>query len=152
MIAPQRRTQSYPVLLPRESRAPARAARASRTRPAIGGLLLAAVVMVALLGHVALQAGVAKAGVQMRILRAEIAQLERARGGLDAQSATLRAPARIERIAIERLGMQPPKSAQLAAVTVRVPSRAALAPREGWIERLRGWLGNRAAAAQEQTP
>jgi cell division protein FtsL len=152
VIAPHRRTRTYPVLLPQEPGTPPGARRAPRIQPQALTLTLAALVLAALLGHVALQAGVAKAGVRLRNLRTEISQLERDRARLDAHAAEMRAPARIERIAIEKLGMRPPASSQLAAVPVRMPARPTTASREHLVDRIRGWFVQGQAAAQEQAP
>ncbi len=144
------RQRTYPVLLPREAALPRPVKRPRRTHPVARGLVVLALLGVPLVGHVWLQTQAAEDGYRLRTLRQEVARLEQEREQLRTQVAALRAPDRLERVALQ-LGLQPPTAQQLAAVPVQLSlaTQPAAHPELAWWERFVRLLQGQAASAAE---
>lgn len=152
MLALVPKLRMYPVLLPaspardRVTRAPA---RRYRLAPATRMLLVAACFVLPAIAYVYQTAVVARTGYAILGLRQDIRGLQIENARLVAAVMALRAPDRIERIAVRDLGMFPPRAQQIASLEI-TPAVAAVRPTPlTWQQRLRGLLLGREAAAGE---
>jgi len=152
MLALVPKLRMYPVLLP-DSPARDRVARAAsrgrRLAPATRMLLVAACLVLPAIVYVHQTAVAARTGYTILGLQDDIRALQTENGRLVAAVMALRAPSRIERIAVRDLGMSPLRGDQLASLEI-TPAVAAIRPtRLTWQERLGGLFLDREAAAGE---
>lgn len=152
MLALAPKLRLYPVLLPDE------AARGRRTRvalrrrhitPVTQMVVLAAVLVLPAIAYVHQTAAAARTGYAILDLRQDIRALQIENADLYADVMHLRAPDRIERIAVRDLGMLPPVRQQVASLEIAPPTVAVRPARVSWQERLRGLIVGREAAAAE---
>ena len=151
MLALVPKLRMYPVLLP-ASPARDRVARVARRRPlapAMRMLLVAACLVVPAIVYVHQTAVAARTGYAILGLRQDIRALQIENARLVADVMGLRAPDRIERIAVHDLGMFPPRGRQLASLEITPPVAAVRPPRLTWRQRVSGLLFGREAAAGE---
>jgi cell division protein FtsL len=121
------RTRSFPVLMPEMgARAAARrpARRRARLSPLGRALLTAVLIVLPAVAYVGQTTASARAGYAILTLRQEIEALQAENARLVASVTALRSPERIERAATRQLGMVRPSPAQLAALTLPVPTAA----------------------------
>jgi cell division protein FtsL len=112
-------------------------------------LLVAACLVVPAIVYVHQTAVAARTGYAILGLRQDIRALQIENARLVADVMTLRAPDRIERIAVHDLGMFPPRGQQLASLKITPPVAAVRPPRLTWRQRVSGLLFGREAAAGE---
>ncbi|MGH2452399.1 MAG: hypothetical protein ACRDF5_01365 [bacterium] len=155
MIALDRRTRSYPVVLPdRRLRDRPTPRRRLRRQPLAAAMVVAALVIVPALLYVAQRTEAARTGYSILRLQRELAGLESEHARLGAAVSVLRAPQRIERIARTELGMVPPLQRQLAAITM-APAPTAQTPApppRSLAQRIGAWLGLSPTQAQAHEP
>ncbi|MDQ7819782.1 MAG: cell division protein FtsL [Armatimonadota bacterium] len=150
MLALIPHSRLYPVLLPPrpagEAVGPAR-----RRRRSLGAVVAAvALVIVPAVALVAQRTHAARTGYAILALRGEVEALQAEHARLLADVAALRAPDRIERIAIVQLGMVPPRPHQVASLPVVPPARSvARSPAPSPLQRIAAWLIRPEAAAAE---
>lgn len=154
MIAIDRRTQSYPVVMPdrrlRDRPTPRRRVRRS---PMAAAMVVAALAILPALLYVFQRTEAAKTGYTILHLQREFALLQSEHARLHATVSSLRSPQRIERIATSELGMVPPRQHQLAAITMAPAVAAALPPAApSLLQRIGAWLGLGEAQAHELGP
>lgn len=153
MLALAAKTRSYPVLLPdvavRERRAGVSRRRRLRLSP-LTRLLVAAVLVIApAVTYVQQSTTAARTGYAILALRQQIDVLQAENARLVAAVSALRAPDRVERLAVQDLGMVKPRQQQMAALTL--PSAVVAAqptPSTLW-QRLGALLLRHEAAAAE---
>ncbi len=154
MLAVQRRTRVYPVLLPHarpdEHPAPRRRPRRSA---AVQAVLMATLLVVPAVCYVAQQAHVARTGYEILHLRHDVSTLQGENARLLAAAMTLRSLQRVERIATTDLGMRHPGVGQQTVLAIAPPPAVAAAPaasatRPFWA-RASAWLGWSEAEARE---
>lgn len=150
MIPAIRKETSFPVLLPREVRARPRAR--PRRRPMLSAMVAAALIVLPPIAYVGQQTVVAQTGYRILRMRTEIARLEREGDRLEARLATLRAPDRIERIAVHALGMAPPTAAQRSSLRVARSAPPQILSQASWWRRLGDWFLRGEAEASEARP
>ncbi len=151
MIALDRRTRSYPVVMPdRRLRDRPTPRRRFRRQPLAAAMVVAALVIMPALLYVAQRTEAARTGYSILRLQRELARLESENARLAAAVSVLRAPQRIEHIATTELGMVPPRQRQLAAITM-APAATVQTPAPGpsLAQRVRAWLGLAQAQAHE---
>jgi len=102
------------------------------------------------IAYVAAVSNVAHIGYHIYQLSQDIAVLESEHERLQAIVSSLRAPERIERLAVVRLGLQPPRAGQIAAVPLSPIAMRHAPPRPlGLWERLGAYFHRSEAAAAE---
>ncbi len=128
MLAVAAKTRTYPVLLPgldlRERRGRARRRRlrlSPLTRLLVAGVLL----IVPAVSYVHQSTAAARTGYAILALRQQIDVLQADNARLVATVAALRAPDRVERIAVAKLGMVKPQQQQMVALTLPAGAIAA---------------------------
>lgn len=127
MLAFERQHQVYPVLLPESWAEGGEATRRRRRRyPVVAALTIAALAVLPFIAYIAAVSNAAHIGYQILHLSQDIAALEMDHERLQATASSLRAPDRIERLAVTRLGLRSPGAHQIAAI--RVPYAAAASP------------------------
>ncbi|HLA24774.1 MAG TPA: cell division protein FtsL [bacterium] len=154
MLALVPKLRMYPVLLPvppARDRVARAAARRRRLAPATRMLLIAACLVLPAIAYVHQTAVAARTGYAILGLRQDIRTLQIENGRLVATVMELRAPERIERIAVHDLGMFPPRGQQFASLKI-TPAVAAVRPTgPTWQQRLSGlFLGREAAAGESR--
>ena len=118
----------YPVLLPESWAEGGEATRRRRRRyPVVAALTIAALAVLPFIAYVAAVSNAAHIGYQILHLTHDIAALQTDHERLQATASSLRAPDRIERLAVTRLGLRSPGAHQIAAI--RLPRAAAAAGR-----------------------
>ena len=124
MLAVERQHHVYPVLLPESWAEGGEATRRRRRRyPVVSALTIAALAVLPFIAYVAAVSNAAHIGYQILHLSQDIAALEMDHERLQATASSLRAPDRIERLALTRLGLRSPGAHQIAAI--RLPYSAA---------------------------
>ena len=88
-------------------------------RTTVGKVVLIAAVVAVLLLYVGEKVKIYRLGYQIEDLKKEKAELERANRALTVEASSLKAPARIEEIAVKRLGMVRPKKEDIVVVRRR---------------------------------
>jgi cell division protein FtsL len=117
MLAVERQSKVYPVLLPESWAEGGEATRRRRRRyPVVSALTIAALAVLPFIAYVAAVSNAAHIGYQILTLSQEIAALETDHERLQATASSLRAPDRIERLAATRLGLRSPGAHQIAAI------------------------------------
>ncbi len=150
MIALDRRTRSYPVVMPdRRLRDRPTPRRRSRRHPMAAAMVVAALAILPALLFVQQRTEAAKTGYSILHLQRELAQLEGEHARLQATVSTLKSPQRIERIATTELGMVPPRQRQLAAITTAPAVAETPPPAPSLAQRIGAWLGFGEAQAHE---
>lgn len=153
MLALLPKLKTYPVLLP-DPPEQGSLRRASRRRrplaPATRMMLVAAAAVLPAIAYVHETAVAARTGYAILGLRQEIRALQVENTRLVAAVMRLRAPDRIERIAVRDLGMRPPTGAQLTSLEIAPLAAAPVQPsRASWRQRLSDLLLGREAEASE---
>lgn len=152
MLALVPKLRMYPVLLPASparDRVTRAAARRRRLAPATRMLIVAACLVLPAIAYVHQTAVAARTGYAILGLRQDIRALQIENTRLVAAVMALRAPDRIERIAVHDLGMFPPRAQQLASLEI-APAVVPVQPTPlTWQQRLSGLLLGREAAASE---
>ncbi|HEX9244593.1 MAG TPA: hypothetical protein VGA35_00400 [bacterium] len=141
-----------PVLIPEHwgSRGKEATRRRRRRSPIIPVLTVAALAVLPFIAYVAAVSNVAHIGYHIYQLSQDIAVLESEHERLQAIVSSLRAPERIERLAAARLGLQPPRAGQIAAVPLSPIAMRHAPPRPlGLWERLGAYFHRSEAAAAE---
>ena len=142
----------YPVLLPESWAEGGEATRRRRRRyPVVSALTVAALAVLPFIAYVAAVSNAAHIGYQILHLSQDIAALETDHERLQATASSLRAPDRIERLAVTRLGLRSPGAHQIAAIRL---SRTAVRPddhRAGLWQRLGAYF-NRSEAQAAPVP
>jgi cell division protein FtsL len=152
MLALVPKLKMYPVLMPD---APARdrtvrvATRRRRLGPVTQMLLIAVALVLPAIGYVHQTAAAARIGYTILELRQDVRALQIENAVLYADVMKLRAPDRVERIAVRDLGMVPPRGQQVASLEIAAPVVAVHPVRLTWRERLKELLVSREAAAGE---
>jgi len=150
MIALDRRTHAYPVVMPdRRLRERPTPRRRFRRNPMAAAMVVAALAILPALLYVYQRTEAAATGYSILRLQRELAGLESEYARLQATVSALRSPQRIERIATSELGMAPPRQRQLAAITTAPAVAASPAPPRSLAQRLGAWLGFGEAQAHE---
>lgn len=151
MIALDRRTRSYPVVMPdRRLRDRPTPRRRLRRQPMAAAMVVAALVILPALLYVSQRTEAARTGYTILRLQRELAHLESEQARLAAAVSVLRAPQRIEQIATMEFGMVPPHQRQLAAITMAPAVTAQTpAPARSLAQRIGAWLGLAQAQAHE---
>ena len=127
MLAVEKQHRVYPVLLPESWAEGGEATRRRRRRyPVVSALTIAALAVLPFIAYVAAVSNAAHIGYQILHLSKDIAALETDHERLQATASSLRAPDRIERLAVTRLGLRSPGAHQIAAI--RLPHTAAGSP------------------------
>lgn len=148
MLALERQHHVYPVLLPESWAEGGEATRRRRRRyPVVSALTVAAFAVLPFIAYVAAVSNAAHIGYQILHLSQDIAALEMDHERLQATASSLRAPDRIERLAVTRLGLRSPGAHQIAAI--RLP-RTAVRPddhRPGLWQRLGAYFHRSEAQA-----
>ncbi|MDR7420132.1 MAG: cell division protein FtsL [Armatimonadota bacterium] len=154
MIAPQRRTELFPVRLPeRIHRGQPAVRRRPRVHPMVGATVMAVLLTLPAILYVSVRAYRAEAGYTILRLQSELARLRAEHARLASQVAALKSPQRIEHYATTELGMAPPRQHQLATITVGPAIAQVVAPprdRSVW-RTLASWFGKSEAEARERT-
>lgn len=88
-------------------------------RTGMGRAVMIAVVVAGLLLYVGAKVKIYRLGYQIEDLKKEKADLERANRSLTIEASSLKAPARIEEIAVKRLGMVRPAKENIVVVRRR---------------------------------
>jgi cell division protein FtsL len=123
MLALERQHRVYPVLLPESWAEGGEATRRRRRRyPVVSALTIAALAVLPFIAYVAAVSNAAHIGYQILHLSKDIAALETDHERLQATASSLKAPDRIERLAVTRLGLRSPGAHQIAAI--RLPHTA----------------------------
>jgi len=150
MIALDRRTHAYPVVMPdRRLRERPTPRRRFRRNPMAAAMVVAALAILPALLYVYQRTEAAATGYSILRLQRELAGLESEYARLQATVSASRSPQRIERIATSELGMAPPRQRQLAAITTAPAVAASPAPPRSLAQRLGAWLGFGEAQAHE---
>jgi cell division protein FtsL len=127
VLAVAKQHRVYPVLLPESWAEGGEATRRRRRRyPVVSALTIAALAVLPFIAYVAAVSNAAHIGYQILHLSKDIAALETDHERLQATASSLRAPDRIERLAVTRLGLHSPGAHQIAAI--RLPQTAAGRP------------------------
>lgn len=126
MLALERQHRVYPVLLPESWAEGGEATRRRRRRyPVVSALTIAALAVLPFIAYIAAVSNAAHIGYQILHLSKDIAALETDHERLQATASSLRAPDRIERLAVTRLGLRSPGAHQIAAIRLpRIAVRA----------------------------
>lgn len=126
MLAVQAQCRVYPVLLPESWAEGGEATRRRRRRyPVVSALTIAALATLPFIAYIAAVSNAAHIGYQILHLSQDIAVLQSDHERLQATVSSLRAPSRIERLAVTRLGLRSPGAGQIAAI--RLPHAAPVA-------------------------
>lgn len=166
MLALEPQQTSYPVLLPiRDTHAGAggselwgpggrEATRRRRRRyPVLSALTLAALVVLPFIAYVAAVSNAAHIGYRILQLNQDVAGLQTDHERLQAIASRLRAPDRIERLAVEHLGLRTPSAGQIAALELLPAStRARPSPGPGLWQRLGAYFHGSEAQAAPLSP
>ena len=143
---------SSPVLIPEHwgSRGKEATRRRRRRSPIILVLAFAALAVLPPIAYVAAVSNAAHIGYRILNLTQDIAVLESEHERLQAIASSLRAPSRIEQIAVTRLGLQAPRAEQIAALPLSPTAvrRGASRPLGLW-ERIGAYFHRSEAAAAE---
>ena len=153
MIAPERRSQLFPVWLPdRPPRGQPVVRRWVRLHPMAGAMVMAALLTLPALVYVWQRADRAEAGYRILRLQRDVAQLRAENARLQLRVAALKSPQRIEHYATTELGMVPPRQRQLVAITVGPAIAQVEYPsgRGDLLDQLAAWFGRREAEARER--
>lgn len=149
MLAVEKQHRVYPVLLPESWAEGGEATRRRRRRyPVVSALTVAALAVLPFIAYVAAVSNAAHIGYQMLHLSKDIAALETDHERLQAVASSLRAPGRIERLAVTRLGLRSPGAHQIAAI--RLSRESGIRPgdhRAGLWQRLGAYLSRSEAQA-----
>ncbi|MDR7545305.1 MAG: cell division protein FtsL [Armatimonadota bacterium] len=153
MIAPERRSQLFPVWLPeRQWRRQPAVRRRPRVHPMVGATVMAVLLTLPAVLYVSVRAYRAEAGYTILRLQGELAHLRAEHARLTLRVAALESPRRIEYYATTELGMAPPRQRQLATITVGPAIARVVQPVEQptlWRQ-LAGWFGRSEAEARER--
>jgi hypothetical protein len=104
------------------------------------------------LAYIAATSNAAHIGYRILQLTQDIAALESEHERLQAIASSLRAPDRIEQLAMTRLGLQAPRAGQIAALPLpQIASRRVPSTQPGWWERMGAYF-HRSAAAPADPP
>jgi hypothetical protein len=143
---------SSPVLIPEQwgSRGKEATRRRRRRSPVLCVLTIAALTLLPFLAYIAETSNAARSGYRILQLNQDIAVLESEHERLQAIASSLRAPDRLEHLAIARLGLQAPRAGQIAALPLPPVARYR-APQTvpGWWERIGAYFRRSEAAAAE---
>ena len=152
--AARQRDISAPVLMPEHwgPRGKEATRRRRKRSPVLAGLTIAALAVLLSIAYVAAVSNAAHVGYQILQLTQDIAALETEHERLQAIASSLRAPDRIERLAIERLGLQAPRAGQITVLPLPsiVARRASPTPPGLW-DRF-GTFFHRSEAAAAEPP
>jgi cell division protein FtsL len=120
MLAVDRPKTLYPVLRPEHWGPEGREATRRRRRryPTISALTIAALAVLPFIAYVAAVSQGAHIGYQILHLTQDVSALETDHERLQAIASSLRAPDRIERVAMARLGLRAPSAGQTAALVL----------------------------------
>jgi len=153
VLAVEKQHRVYPVLLPESWAEGGEATRRRRRRyPVISALTIAAFAVLPFIAYVAAVSNAAHIGYQILHLSKDIAALETDHERLQASASSLRAPDRIERLAVTRLGLRSPGAHQIAAI--RLSRHSGIRPddhRAGLWQRLGAYF-NRSEAQAAPAP
>jgi cell division protein FtsL len=143
---------SSPALIPEQwgSRGKEATRRRRRRSPVLFVLTIAALTLLPFLAYIAETSNAARIGYRILQLNQDIAALESEHERLQAIASSLRAPDRLERLAVARLGLQAPRAGQIAALPLPQAARPR-APQAlpGWWERIGAYFRRSEAAAAE---
>ncbi len=120
MLALEKQKTTYPTLIPEHWGPEGRGATRRRRRryPVISALTIAALALLPSIAYIAAVSNAAHIGYQILHLTRDITALETEHARLQAIASSLRAPARIERLATTRLGLQVPGAGQIASLVL----------------------------------
>lgn len=152
MPAVQQRDSSSPVLIPEHwgSRGKEATRRRRRRSPVLFVLTIAALTLLPFLAYIAETSNAARIGYRILQLNHDIAALESEHERLQAIASSLRAPDRLEHLAIARVGLQAPRAGQIAALPLpQIAKHRALQALPGWWERIGAYFRRSEAAAAE---
>ena len=148
----RQRDISAPVLIPEQwgSRGKEATRRRRKRSPVLVGLNIAALAVLPSIAYVAAVSNAAHIGYRILQLTQDIAALETEHERLQAIASSLRAPDRIERLAIERLGLVTPRAEQITVLSLPpIASRHAPPKPPGLWERFGAYFHRSEAAAAE---
>ena len=143
---------SSPVLIPEQwgSRGKEATRRRRRRSPVLFVLTIAALTVLPFLAYIAETSNAARIGYRILQLNQDIVVLESEHERLQAIASSLRAPDRLEHLAIARLGLQAPRAGQIEALPLpQVARHRAPQALPGWWERLGAYFRRSEAAAAE---
>jgi len=152
MPAFQQRDSSSLMLIPEHwgSRGKEATRRRRRRSPVLFVLTIAALTVLPFLAYIAETSNAARTGYRILQLTQDIAALESEHERLQAIASSLRAPDRLEHLAIARLGLQAPRAGQIAALPLpQVAKHRAPQALPGWWERIGAYFRRSEAAAAE---
>ena len=150
--AAQRSHDSSPVLLPERwgNRGKEATRRRRRRSPVIIVLIVAALTVLPFIAYITSITNAAHIGYHILRLTQDIAALDSEHERLQAIASSLRAPDRLEHLAIARLGLQAPRAGQIAALPLpQIAKHRALQALPGWWERIGAYFRRSEAAAAE---
>ena len=150
--AAQRSYDSSPVLLPERwgNRGKEATRRRRRRSPVIIVLIIAALTVLPFIAYITSITNAAHIGYHILRLTQDIAALDSEHERLQAIASSLRAPDRIEQLAVTRLGLRAPRASQIAALPLPPsPTRSGPPKPPGLLERLGAYLHRNDAAAAE---
>ncbi len=143
---------SSPMLIPEHwgPRGKEATRRRRKRSPVLAGLTIAALAVLPFIAYVAAVSNAAHIGYQILQETQDIAALESEHERLQAIASSLRAPDRIERLAIARLGLSAPRAGQIAVLSLPVVASREESPKPpGLWERLGDYFHRSEAAAAE---
>jgi hypothetical protein len=143
---------SSPMLIPEQwgPRGKEATRRRRRRSPVLFVLTIAALTVLPFLAYIAETSNAARTGYRILQLNQDVAVLESEHERLQAIASSLRAPDRLEHLAIARLGLQAPRAGQIAALPLpQVAKHRALQTLPGWWERIGAYFRRSEAAAAE---
>ena len=150
--AAQRSHDVFPVLLPEHwgQRGKEATRRRRRRSPVIIVLIIAALIVLPFIAYIAAITNAAHIGYHILRLTQDIAALDSEHERLQAIASSLRAPNRIEQLAVNRLGLQAPRASQIAALSLTPGATPSAPPKPpGLWERFGAYFHRNEAAAAE---
>ncbi|HXX39645.1 MAG TPA: hypothetical protein VEP50_16100 [bacterium] len=127
--------------------------RRRRRYPTIATLTITTLIVLPFVAYVAAVSNAARIGYRILQENQEIAALETDHERLQAIASSLRAPERIEYLAVTRLGLQPPNVGQIASLSVPAPSLRRDAQRApGLWQRVGEYFHRNEAVAAPRSP
>jgi cell division protein FtsL len=148
MLALEKQHRVYPVLLPESWAEGGEATRRRRRRyPVVSALTVAALAVLPFIAYVAAVSNAAHIGYQTLHLSQDIAALETDHERLQAVASSLRAPGRIERLAVTRLGLRSPGAHQIAAIRLQHTAARPADHRAGLWQRVGAYFSRSEAQA-----
>ena len=127
--------------------------RRRRRYPTISTLMTTTLIVLPIVAYVAASSNAARIGYRILQENQEIAALQTDHERLQAIASSLRAPERIEHLAVTRLGLQPPNADQIASLSVPAPALRRDAERSpGLWQRIAGYFHRNEAVAAPRSP